>query len=82
MANKIKLDLFGKTVPGKIQFMRQVVTQMTGNANFTTPNPALATITTKVNTLETSFNTQQTAQQAAKTATTNLGPPRMPPMPR
>ncbi len=73
MANKIKLDLQGYTVPDKIQFMRQVVTEMTGNANFTTPAPTLASITTKANTLETNFNTQQTAQQAAKTATTNLG---------
>lgn len=69
MANKIKLDLQGKTVPDKVQFMRQVVTQMTGNANFTTPAPTLASLTTKANTLESSFN----AQQAAKTATTNLG---------
>ena len=73
MANKIKLDLQGITVPDKVQFMRGIVTQMTGNANFTTPNPALSVITTAANTLETKFNTQQTAQQAAKTATTNLG---------
>lgn len=73
MANKIKLDLQGITVPDKVQFMRQVVTQMTGNANFTTPAPTLASITAKALTLELSFNAQQTAQQAAKTATTNLG---------
>lgn len=73
MANKIKLDLQGLTVPDKVQFMRQVVTQMTGNANFTTPAPTLASITTKANALESSFNAQQTAQQAAKAATTNLG---------
>ncbi|PAW87126.1 MAG: hypothetical protein B9S33_06775 [Pedosphaera sp. Tous-C6FEB] len=73
MANKIKLNLQSYTVPDKIQFMRQVVTQMTGNANFTTPAPTLASITTKADALQSAFNAQQTAQQAAKTATTNLG---------
>lgn len=73
MANKIKLNLQSYTVPDKIQFMRQVVTEMTGNANFTTPSPALTVISTKATALESAFNAQQTAQQAAKTATTNLG---------
>lgn len=72
MANQIKLDLQGKTVPQKIQFLRDIVTQMTGNANFTTPNPALTVITTRANALESALGTQATAQQAAKTATTNL----------
>ena len=49
--------------------MRQVVTEMTGNANFTTPSPALTVISTKATALESAFN----AQQAAKTATTNRG---------
>ena len=73
MANKIKLDLASFTIPDKVQFIRQVVTQMTGTANFTTPAPTLASITTKANNLESAFNAQQTAQQAAMTATTNLG---------
>ena len=72
MANQIKLDLQGRTVPQKIQFLRDLVTQMTGNANFTTPSPALSVITTKANALETALSDQQTAQQAAKTATTAL----------
>lgn len=72
MANQIKLDLQGKTVPQKIQFLRDIVTQMTGNANYTTPNPALTVITTKANALEAALGAQATAQQAAKTATTNL----------
>lgn len=72
MANQIKLDLQGRTVPQKIQFLRDIVTQMTGNANYTTPAPTLASITTKANALEAALGTQATAQQAAKTATTNL----------
>jgi hypothetical protein len=72
MANQIKLDLQGKTVPQKIQFLRDIVTQMTGNANYPTPSPALTVITAKANALETALGAQQTAQQAAKTATTTL----------
>ncbi len=72
MANQIKLDLQGKTVPQKIQFLRDIVTQLTGNANYTTPSPALTVITTKANALEGALGAQATAQQAAKTATTNL----------
>jgi hypothetical protein len=72
MANQIKLDLQGKTVPQKIQFLRDLVTQMTGNANYPTPSPALSAITAKANALEAALGTQAAAQQAAKTATTNL----------
>lgn len=72
MANQIKLDLQGKTVPQKIQFLRDLVTQMTGNANYPTPSPALTVITAKANALEAALGTQAAAQQAAKTATTNL----------
>ncbi len=73
MANKIKLNLHATSVPDKVQFMRQVVTAMTGNATFPTPAPTLAQITAKADALESAYNTQQNAQQAAKTATTNLG---------
>lgn len=72
MANQIKLDLQGKTVPQKIQFLRDLVTQMTGNANYPTPSPALSAITAKANALEAALGTQAAAQQAAKTATTTL----------
>ena len=73
MANQIKLDLQGRTVPQKIQFLRDLVTQLTGNANFTTPSPALSVITTKANALETALSDQQTAQQAALGAFATLG---------
>ena len=73
MANKIKLDLQGIPVPDKVQFMRQVVTKLTGNADFPTPSPSLVTLGDKADALETAYNDQQNAQQAAKTTTTNLG---------
>ena len=44
---KVKLSLQSLTIPQKIQFIRQVVTSMTGNANFATPAPALVAITAK-----------------------------------
>ncbi|MBI3874481.1 MAG: fibronectin type III domain-containing protein [Verrucomicrobia bacterium] len=73
MANEIKLDLQGKTVPEKVQFIRDVATALTGNASFTTPAPTLAALTGKADTLGAALTTQGVAQQAAKTATTNLG---------
>lgn len=49
----VVLGLSKLTIPQKIEFARFIVTSMTGNANFTTPNPALLTITTNANALET-----------------------------
>ena len=42
---KVKLSLRDLSVPQKVQFLRQVVTAMTGNANYATPSPTLASIT-------------------------------------
>jgi hypothetical protein len=43
---KVKLELSKKNTSEKVDFARKVVTSMTGNANFPTPNPALADIST------------------------------------
>ena len=59
---KVKLALQQLTVPQKVQFLRQVVTAMTGNANFATPSPTLVTITAKADDLETTFNDAQAAR--------------------
>jgi hypothetical protein len=67
---KVKLDLKNLTIPQKVQFLQQVVTAMTGNANFTTPVPALAVITSKATDLETKFNDAQGARQTAQQKTT------------
>ncbi len=40
------------SIPKKIEKARFIVTSMTGNANFPTPSPTLASITTNVNNLE------------------------------
>ncbi len=66
---KVKLSLRDLTVPQKVQFLRQVVTAMTGNANFATPSPTLASITTKTDDLETKFNDAQAARLTAQQKT-------------
>lgn len=42
---KVKLNLKNLTVEEKIVFSKQIVTSLTGNTNFATPVPALATVT-------------------------------------
>ena len=66
---KVKLSLQNLSVPQKVQFLRQVVTAMTGNANYATPSPTLASITTKTDDLETKFNDAQAARLTAQQKT-------------
>lgn len=47
------------SVPHKIENDRFIVTSMTGNPNFSTPSPTLASITTAINALETAYLTAQ-----------------------
>jgi hypothetical protein len=49
----VKMGLARLPIEKKIVKTRFIVVSMTGNANFTTPSPTLATITTNVNALET-----------------------------
>lgn len=53
MKEVVALGISGLPIPQKIVRTRFFVTSMTGNANFTTPSPTLASITTSVNALET-----------------------------
>lgn len=39
-------------IPSLIEFSRNVVAQMTGNPNFTTPNPALTEVTDAIDALD------------------------------
>ena len=66
---QVKLNLQGLTIPQKVQKFRQIITAMTGNANFTTPDPALAALTTATDTLETKYNGAQAARSTAKELT-------------
>ena len=56
MKKLVSLKLAAQNVPTKIENARHYVTAMTGNPSFTTPIPALASITTAVNNLETAYN--------------------------
>ena len=52
----VKLGLFRKNVPVKIEFGKHVHLNMTGNANFMTPVPTLANLLTATTDLETASN--------------------------
>jgi hypothetical protein len=53
---KIKLGLDNMNPDQKVAFTNTVITSMTGNPNFTTPNPTLASGTTLKNGLQTGIN--------------------------
>src|SRR5205823_3404061 len=72
---QVKIGTDGMPVPDKIQFARQIVIDMTGNPNFTTPAPTLASIGTAATTLETAYNAAQTARQVSKAKTAALDTP-------
>lgn len=50
--SKVVLDFIKFSIPEKIMFFRNVITQMTGKASFPTPDVALAVAKTAVDTLE------------------------------
>src|SRR5258705_7040935 len=57
---KVKLDVYSKkNIPGKIEYARDRVTDMTGNANFTTPAPPLPTVKSAADDLELKYNKAQ-----------------------
>jgi hypothetical protein len=66
---KIKLNLRNLSVPEKISRARQIVTSLTGNADFTTPHPTLAQVSASIDALETAYNEAQAARQEAKART-------------
>jgi len=57
----VALGLGKLSTPQKIELGNTVVLAMTGNANFTTPSPPLAEITTATGDLETAYNNFQSA---------------------
>ena len=66
----IKLNFARLSVPEKIALARRIVTKMTGNAHFTSPQPPLATVTAAIDGLEQSESEAQIARQEAKAKTT------------
>ena len=67
---QIKLNFSRLSIPEKIARARQIVTALTGNPHFTSPQPPLASITTAASELETAFADVQAIRQEAKTKTT------------
>src|SRR5258708_25791293 len=78
MKTLVKMGLSQMPIEKKIVNTRFMVTSMTGNANFGTPNPTLATITTNVNALEAASiaakggGKDETANMRAKEAVLDL----------
>ena len=66
---KVKLGLFRLPVLEKIALANRIITAMTGNPNFVTPNPTLAVITAAKTALESAYNDTLTQRQQAKTST-------------
>ena len=69
---KVKLNLKDLSTLEKIAKARQMVTSMTGNANFTTPHPTLAQVTASADELEAAYADVQTIRQTAQTKTSIL----------
>ena len=84
---KVKLELNRKSVAQKIDLAKTIVTKMTGNTSFVTPNPALSVVTTAVTalttataevevarkTLESKYSALATAEGALEGLLTQLG---------
>lgn len=66
---KIKLNFGNLSIPEKIARARQMVTALTGNADFASPQPPLADVTSTIDDLETAYSDTLVARQEAKTRT-------------
>ncbi len=65
---KVKLGLSRLTPDELVDLGNTIKTAMTGNANFTTPNPSLASIGTLITTAQTKIAAYNTAKAAVDTA--------------
>lgn len=68
MAAQVKLGLDALNAVDTIALANAIVTAMTGNPNFTTPNPALAALTTQKTTTQTKINTYDSMLASLATA--------------
>ena len=66
---KIKLNLRALSIPEKVARARQIVTALTGNADFTSTQPPLAQVTATIDGLEAAYTDAQAARQEAKAKT-------------
>lgn len=68
--SKIKLNLASLSIPEKVARAQQIVSSLTGNSNFTSPQPSLPAITAAINALSAAFAAAQEARSEAKNKTT------------
>ncbi|MSU56683.1 MAG: fibronectin type III domain-containing protein [Pedosphaera sp.] len=66
---KVKLNLASLSDAATLQLANAIKTAMTGNANYTTPVPALTAVGTLITTAQTKVNDSAAAQLAAKMKT-------------
>ena len=66
---KIKINFANLSIPEKVARARQMVTALTGNADFASPQPPLAEVTTTIDGLETAYSDTLAARQEAKEKT-------------
>lgn len=69
---KPKLELKGLTHLQKVQKTSDIVTATTGNPNFLTPNPSLATLTGKADALAAAYSAREAAKQTLEQKQTEL----------
>lgn len=69
---QIKTNVSKLNAADTAQMARNIVTGMTGNSNFTTPSPALASLTAGATGLDAKINTALAARAASKLATTQM----------
>lgn len=62
--SKVKIGFSGLSVPNQIERARNIVTLMTGNANYTTPSPTLVVVGDAVDALETAYNQSRNRDKA------------------
>ncbi|MGA9997546.1 MAG: fibronectin type III domain-containing protein [Pyrinomonadaceae bacterium] len=66
---KVKLNFRNLSIPEKVAKAQQIVTAMTSNADFASPQPPLAQVTTTITELETAYTDAQAARQETKART-------------
>lgn len=69
---KVVLNLRSLAIDMKVAKARQIVTSMTGNPSFTTPQPPLASVTSAATALETAINDTLMARNEAVTKTSMM----------
>ncbi|HMF57845.1 MAG TPA: fibronectin type III domain-containing protein [Pyrinomonadaceae bacterium] len=66
---KIKLNFKDLSIPEKVARARQIVTALTNNTDFPSPQPTLAQVSAAINDLDTAYTEAQAARQEAKART-------------